>query len=58
MSDRSESSWTGRQFGDYRILTDHDETCVSLLEESSFHSLYSDPRFADLLRRIGLPAVK
>jgi serine/threonine-protein kinase len=40
-----------------RMYAEHDEACVSLLEESSFHPLHSDPRFGDLLRRIGLPAV-
>jgi len=40
-----------------RMYAEHDKACVHLLEESSFHPLYSDPRFSALLRRIGLPPI-
>ena len=40
-----------------RMYNERDGACVSVREEVSFHVLHSDPRFADLLRRIGLPPV-
>jgi len=38
-----------------KAYTHHDDGLVRLKEELGFDNLRSDPRFADLLRRVGLP---